>query len=72
MLLVLFLRLWYLFYSNINDLILTLMEYNIMKTLKKIAAVTLVSLAMVSSANAGHSIYNTGYSPVFQEAFSAD
>ena len=43
-----------------------------MKTLKKIAAVTLVSLAMVSSANAGCYIYNTGYSHTFQEAFSAD
>ncbi len=44
-----------------------------MKNLKKFAAITLIAMATSSTAFAynGTGIYNTGYSPVFQEAFEA-
>ncbi len=44
-----------------------------MKTLKKIAAITLITMATSSSAFAYHgtSIYYTDYGHAFQEAFEA-
>jgi hypothetical protein len=42
-----------------------------MTLIKKIAAITLITLAMSSTANAGNYSYFTSYAPVFQEAFDA-
>ena len=42
-----------------------------MKTVKKIIAISFISLAMGNAAFAGPYAYYTGYSPVFQEAFDA-
>ncbi len=42
-----------------------------MTLIKKIAAITLITVAMSSAANAGSYTYFASYAPVFQEAFDA-